>query len=233
MKTVVFIDGDNFSYKKSDDILSYLAGHGSIDIKIFANQQNIIGFWFKAFDDSSYDLNSIEVIKSRFNKKNSSDIKLIVESMKCLYEDDFDNFVFVSGDSDYKPVIELIKRKGKRTVIISGENISKDLVSVCDDSLVFEREEFSDFDAFYDKFKSIKYIPDSKKEEVVEAIKETMKMDFNGAFIRDYVKLKTGVEMGRNKFENKLRNLGFDFVDGNLVEGIFMEELLKKIRKTR
>ncbi|MQF99048.1 MAG: NYN domain-containing protein [SAR202 cluster bacterium] len=65
--------------------------------------------------------------------KNSSDIKLVIDSIDLLYQSPIDTFVIVSSDSDFVPLVSKL-RSGGKTVIGAGRKLtaSRALVISCD-----------------------------------------------------------------------------------------------------
>lgn len=65
--------------------------------------------------------------------KNSSDIKLVIDSIDLLYQSPIDTFVIVSSDSDFVPLVSKLRAGGK-TVIGAGRKLtaSRALVISCD-----------------------------------------------------------------------------------------------------
>jgi uncharacterized protein (TIGR00288 family) len=65
--------------------------------------------------------------------KNSSDIKLVIDSIDLLYQSPIDTFVIVSSDSDFVPLVSKLRAGGKM-VIGAGRKLtaSRALVISCD-----------------------------------------------------------------------------------------------------
>ncbi|MFH1402582.1 MAG: NYN domain-containing protein [Patescibacteria group bacterium] len=58
-------------------------------------------------------------------KKGNIDTNLVFEVMKSLIEDDFDKIMIISGDGDYRRVIDyLIEKKKFRMLLVPSNNVS-------------------------------------------------------------------------------------------------------------
>tara|TARA_B100002051_G_scaffold275690_1_gene320575 strand:- start:38 stop:805 length:768 start_codon:yes stop_codon:yes gene_type:complete len=129
-KIAVFIDGDNISYKDIHLIMDEIKTHGSIIYNsLFCDMSDIN---LKNMQETCIQ-NGISLIHcERISKKNSTDIKLIVELMKILHTNDMiDLFYIITSDSDFRHVIPHIREKGKLTYCIGNEQTNNSLQKIC------------------------------------------------------------------------------------------------------
>ena len=124
IKNIAFIDGQNLHLgtaesgwkvdhvrlrvylrdKYSVDEAYYFLGYISEDQQELYNNLQKSGFIvvFKEHNESLMG-----------KKKGNVDTDIVFEMMKSLIEDDFDKVVLVSGDGDYKKVVDYLIKKGK------------------------------------------------------------------------------------------------------------------------
>ena len=124
MKNIAFIDGQNLHLgtaesnwkvdhvrlrvylrdKYSVDEAYYFLGYISEDQQELYNNLQKSGFIvvFKEHNESLVG-----------KKKGNVDTDIVFEMMKSLIEDDFDKVVLVSGDGDYKKVVDYLIKKGR------------------------------------------------------------------------------------------------------------------------
>ena len=127
----VFIDGDNISYKNIPVILQEIRNYGKIIIN------NVYCDWssleYNNLRQTSIE-NGITTIQcDKVTGKNSTDIKLMVDLMKTLYEiNHVSLYYIVTSDSDYRHVIPQIKMKNKKVHCIGSVNSNKSIQSICD-----------------------------------------------------------------------------------------------------
>ena len=127
----VFIDGDNISHKNIPVILQEIRNYGRIIIN------NIYCDWSSS---EYYKLklasieNGITTIQcDKITGKNSTDIKLMVDIMKTLYEiNHISLYYIVTSDSDFRHVIPQIKMRNKKVHCIGSFNSNKSIQSICD-----------------------------------------------------------------------------------------------------
>ena len=67
------------------------------------------------------------------------DIFLTTDMISLAYEDAYDTAILLSGDGDYVALVELVKSKGKRVIVLSFQNcIARSLREVADNVVYFE-----------------------------------------------------------------------------------------------
>lgn len=134
-KVAVLIDAENISYKNAQQIMDVMSEKGEVIIK------NIVADWTKITKSKIVGHNKKGEISHREMQidgwrkeaenhsmtatqqfsyvagKNTSDIALIVQAMKILYEKPFINtFCLVSNDSDFTPLAQELRMQNKEVV---------------------------------------------------------------------------------------------------------------------
>ena len=72
--------------------------------------------------------------------KNAVDIRMAIDLVQSIYTQPMiDTYVVVSGDRDFLPVINALKRAGKRVIALSTSRaMSKEMKRVCDETSTYE-----------------------------------------------------------------------------------------------
>ena len=69
----------------------------------------------------------IKVSPGTYQMKGSLDAELIIDALK--YSDTYDTFVLMSGDSDFAPLIDELKARRKRVIVMSTKrHVARELV---------------------------------------------------------------------------------------------------------
>src|SRR5262245_30153168 len=86
-------------------------------------------------------LELIEMPSAREGAKNRADIKLAVDAMELAYSRvHVDNFVIVSGDSDFTPLVGKLRELNKRVTGMGNEESSSDLlIANCDEFIYYDK----------------------------------------------------------------------------------------------
>jgi hypothetical protein len=220
LKTIIFADGDNFSYKRLGDVIQCIGKTTKLSIKLFANHIGLIDCWKKEI--IKYDFESVNIFQSKFGKKNSSDIVLSVEALKSLYEEDWDRFVFISGDGDFAYLFKTIKNNKKIVSIFSGEHSSCASRLECTDYHILYKKSMVNVErndsgySFYTKYfnKSIAH----KKLMVVKRINDLIDLagndgcvEISGSLLRE-MSAKEGIIMSKRNTKKHIEHLGFSLV---------------------
>lgn len=143
-RVFVFIDAANVLY--SQKTLGWKIDYQKL--KQYFNQEcDLRGLYFytgkmsdyskqikflKKMNDYGYSVKTKEVkfIRIRENvyeRKGNLDIELVIDVLKNI--DNFDTCVLMSGDSDFAPLLDEIKTKGKLVIVLSTKgHISKELI---------------------------------------------------------------------------------------------------------
>ena len=98
--------------------------------------------------DNSTDMSSFPFIRHHFLRagcevvdcppltaqlKNSSDIRMVMDIRDYLTHDTyFDEFVILSGDADFTPVLQRLRQHARRTVIYCNEYTAQPYTAICD-----------------------------------------------------------------------------------------------------
>lgn len=119
-KIAIFFDCENISVDYLQDIYDELANYGQVIMsKAYANwNYNRYKKWREAL--SAF---AIEQIQPNSSVKNSSDMKIVIDVMKTIYENKVDMIVLVSSDSDFTSLAIEIKSQAL-TAIGFGEEKS-------------------------------------------------------------------------------------------------------------
>ncbi len=82
----------------------------------------------------------IEIPHVRQSGKNSSDIRMVVDALDlCYTKSHIGNFVIISGDSDFSPLVSKLRENNKTVIGIGVKNSTSDLlVSNCDEFLFYD-----------------------------------------------------------------------------------------------
>ncbi len=99
-------------------------------------------------NDNSTDMSSFPFVRHHFLRagfevidcppltaqlKNSADIRMVMDVRDILTHDTyFDEFVILSGDADFTPVLHRLRSHARRTVIYSNDNTAAPYTAICD-----------------------------------------------------------------------------------------------------
>jgi NYN domain len=98
--------------------------------------------------DNSTDMNSFPFVRHHFLRagfeivdcppltaqlKNSSDIRMVMDMRDYLTHDTyFDEFIILSGDADFTPVLHRLRQHARRTVIFANDHTATPYTAICD-----------------------------------------------------------------------------------------------------
>jgi hypothetical protein len=98
--------------------------------------------------DNSTDMNSFPFVRHHFLRagfeivdcppltaqlKNSSDIRMVMDMRDYLtHETYFEEFVILSGDADFTPVLHRLRQHARRTVIFANDHTATPYTAICD-----------------------------------------------------------------------------------------------------
>ena len=98
--------------------------------------------------DNSTDMNSFPFVRHHFLRagfeivdcppltaqlKNSSDIRMVMDMRDYLTHDTyFDEFIILSGDADFTPVLHRLRQHARRTVIFANDHTATPYSAICD-----------------------------------------------------------------------------------------------------
>ncbi len=163
----VFIDFQNIAYTDKKDpkqiathtkqvkaemrsAINYLKSRGRLIVKkAYADWAGQFATYRQQMLEDSIELTEVP---SQYSGKNSADIKLSVDALEiALSKNYIDTFVVISGDSDFAPLISMLREHNKYVIVIGRKgNLSALLKGYCDelknfsDIIVEEEEEVSD-----------------------------------------------------------------------------------------
>ncbi len=99
-------------------------------------------------NDNSTDMSSFPFVRHHFLRagfevidcppltaqlKNSADIRIVMDVRDILTHDThFDEFIILSGDADFTPVLHRLRSHARRTVIYSNDNTAAPYTAICD-----------------------------------------------------------------------------------------------------
>ncbi|MFT7860012.1 MAG: NYN domain-containing protein [Sulfurimonas sp.] len=130
-KVALFIDCENISHDYIDKIIEELANYGEVNIrKAYGDWQskNLSRWREKLFD---YSLEPIFQPPYSTNK-NATDIKMTVDIMKVLCQNNNVNYVaLATSDSDFTPLVTEIKSQGVQVIGFGEEKTSNVLQKAC------------------------------------------------------------------------------------------------------
>lgn len=146
----VFIDFQNIAYSSKKDpkqleahykqvktemrsTISYLKSRGRLIVKkAYADWAGPLAIYRKQMLEDSIELTEVP---SQYSGKNSADIKLTVDALEiALSKNYIDTFVIISGDSDFAPLLSMLREHNKYVIVIGNkENLSTLLKGYCDE----------------------------------------------------------------------------------------------------
>lgn len=120
-KTIaLYIDCENISYKRLDQIIEQLSSYGEIIIRrAYGNwQKEVLKGWSKELQNHAVRrIHHDEYVTG----KNASDIDMTIEITETLLTKNIDIFALATSDSDFTPLVTKLREHGK-TVLCFGES---------------------------------------------------------------------------------------------------------------
>ncbi|HET6689367.1 MAG TPA: NYN domain-containing protein, partial [Miltoncostaeaceae bacterium] len=129
-------------------------GRGDFDIHLVLNRlaekgrvlvKRAYADWSR-YRDARHELQNaglglIEMPSAREGAKNRADIQMAVDAMELAYSrEHVDNFVIVSGDSDFTPLVGKLRELNKRVIGVGNrESASELLIANCDEFIFYDR----------------------------------------------------------------------------------------------
>ena len=131
MPVAVFIDGDNVSANNAKVIMREILNFGRIVVS------HVYGDWSSSnmskWKSEAHEHGIINVQCDRLKGKNSTDIKMMLDIMKFLYENNHIKiYCIVTSDADFRHIISEIKLHGKTCYCLGSEQADNSLKSACD-----------------------------------------------------------------------------------------------------
>lgn len=146
-KVAVFVDVANIFYAQKtlgwkisyQKLFHFFASECDlIDCYVYTaidpNKSNQLRF-IKMLEKTGYKVRTkpikeIRISKKRYERKGNLDIELCLDVLDL--KNKFKTMILLSGDSDFAPIIERIKKMGKRVIVISTKHhVSRELLMLC------------------------------------------------------------------------------------------------------
>ncbi|MBR1816280.1 MAG: NYN domain-containing protein [Lachnospiraceae bacterium] len=146
-KIALLIDADNVAVKYMDTIIDELSKYGDIIIRrVYGNWMNSsIKGWLE--NTNKYALNLI-MQESNTSGKNATDICLVIDAMKLLYEGKADMFCIASSDGDFTKLAKEIRENGIDVIGMGEDKTPQSFTNACKKFVVLnqiiDEEEISD-----------------------------------------------------------------------------------------
>jgi len=129
-KIALLIDADNIAVKYLDTIFDELSKYGDIIIRrVYGNWlSSTVKGWLES--TSKYALNLV-MQESNTPGKNATDICLVIDAMKLLYESKADMFCIASSDSDFTKLAKEIREHGIDVIGMGEDKTPQSFVRAC------------------------------------------------------------------------------------------------------
>ncbi len=151
-----------------DAFMEFLQSHGRpVLLQAFADWGNQT---FKKLSEKLSE-NSFQLIHTPNARrgKNSSDISLIAFGIETALKFPWvETFVIVSGDSDFRPFVQSLRRSGKKVVIVCDTKVS-------DSTLLAMADEFQDYKQLVADYTNVYEDDKEESEQNIETAYQTLK----------------------------------------------------------
>ena len=129
-KIALLIDADNVAVKYMDTIIDELSKYGDIIIRrVYGNwMNNSLKGWMD--NTNKYALNLI-MQESNTSGKNATDICLVIDAMKLLYEEKADMFCIASSDGDFTKLAKEIRENGIDVIGMGEDKTPQAFIRAC------------------------------------------------------------------------------------------------------
>jgi uncharacterized protein (TIGR00288 family) len=138
-KIALLIDAENISHKDLPRILEEVRGQGQIVLRAaYGDWQSAhLQKWQEIAEANNF------IIRRQTSslKKNSSDLKLIMDAMEVLYTTSINVFCLVSNDADYVPLCDKIHEAKKRVIGVGYQHAAETFIRSCDRFIFIGRGE--------------------------------------------------------------------------------------------
>lgn len=133
----LFIDAENISYTKLEDIIEKISANGRIVVK------RAYGDWTKKNQAPWREQFNRLAIKpcqqfSYVSGKNAADMALTIDAVELLHKEIYDMFVIASSDSDYTPLAIHLRESGAYVVGIGEKKTPESFQHSCDEFIFLE-----------------------------------------------------------------------------------------------
>ncbi|MBQ9608043.1 MAG: NYN domain-containing protein [Lachnospiraceae bacterium] len=129
-KIALLIDADNVAVKYMDTIMDELSKYGDIIIRrVYGNwMNNSLKGWLE--NTNKYALNLI-MQESNTSGKNATDICLVIDAMKLLYEGKADMFCIASSDGDFTKLAKEIREHDIDVIGMGEDKTPQSFTNAC------------------------------------------------------------------------------------------------------
>lgn len=139
-RVALLIDAENLPAYLIARIMEEACGEGSIVSARIYGPPSVIGTDLCLRAMESTDLKPV-VCKGPAKRKNSVDIRMVIDAMDLMIADAADVFAIASGDSDFLPLVERIHRGSKKVIGFGSATTHKEYRKACDRFVAFETGE--------------------------------------------------------------------------------------------
>lgn len=172
MNTAIFIDGDNIKVNriKFSKLIKKINNDSNIIIKrVYGDWKKIdINFFWNKYI-SQFGLEEIQI--SRLAGKNSTDSKIIVDVMECLYTKPFiEKYILLGCDKDYIPLIKKVLEHNKQFDVYG-------LKSQTSLSIINSASNYNDIDEFIDPNKNKSKVISDMEHKLNEVLEDDDNVD--------------------------------------------------------
>lgn len=130
-KIALMIDAENISHIHLPRILEEVSPLGSIALRaVYGNwNQPSLQKWKEIAEQHKF---NIRHQANSSGTKNSSDMKLIMDSMEVLFRTQVDTFCLVTNDADYVALCDKLREAKRRIVGVGYRSAAEALIRACD-----------------------------------------------------------------------------------------------------
>ena len=136
----VVIGARDAKYKKFDIhlVLQRLLEKGNIVVKKAYADWDRYKSSKKPMHEAAFEL--IEIPHVSYSGKNSADIRMVVDALDlCYTKSHVDQFVIITGDSDFSPLVSKLRENNKKVVGVGVKNSSSALlIDNCDEYIFYD-----------------------------------------------------------------------------------------------
>lgn len=127
-----YLKNHDYSFKTRKMIMSKLSNVELLNDTIKMNYLQIVVSYKRINNNKNNE-------SAKYDNKNNADFRFYIEVLDCLYQENPDGFVFVSGDKDYTELVLELKKRGKYLIGIGNRaNTSEKYVNLFDEFVFCE-----------------------------------------------------------------------------------------------
>lgn len=139
-KTIaLYIDCENISYKRLNEIIKKLSYYGEIIIRrAYGNwQKDALKGWAKELQNHAIR----RIHHDEYTTgKNSSDIDMTIEITETLLTKEIDIFALATSDSDFTPLVTKLREHGKMVLCFGERKASRLFKKICSDFICLDSQ---------------------------------------------------------------------------------------------